>query len=209
MNSEFERLTRDIGKVNVAGHVVLRGTCPFCNDGVTFRQIGAMSNSLITGPTIAIICEGCKSVMSFSLSKNKFYPAPNLKGLTKLPENIQKYYDEGIRCISADSPNGAATLFRKVIHALGIHYGVAEKNDNKKLYIIINKLHDDGHIVPKLRDALLGIKDIGNDGAHINENEPDIDQVIKLKHLIDTVLNSTVLCDSNLQFVNSVHKKKK
>jgi len=54
----------------------------------------------------------------------------------------------------------------------------------------------------------LGIKDIGNDGAHINENEPSIDQAKTLKELIDVVLNSTVLCDTHLETVKKMHEAK-
>jgi hypothetical protein len=158
---------------------------------------------------IGVQCEGCNAVLTYSTSEKRFYPNPEATGLTNLPPEIQKYYDEGLRCISANSPNGAATLFRKVIHALGIHYDIANKNDDKNLYEIINELHDRGHIVPKLRDALLGIKDIGNDGAHINENEPDIDQANKIRNLIDTVLKSTVIADSELEFVKDMHSKGK
>ncbi|MGB2841416.1 MAG: DUF4145 domain-containing protein [Halobacteriota archaeon] len=107
-----------------------------------------------------------------------------LKGLEGLPGEIENYYQEGIRCISADAPNGAVTLFRKVIHAIGIHYDLAKKDDNKTLHKIIQELYNHGHIVEKLKDALLGVKDIGNDGAHINENEPDLEQALKIKHLI-------------------------
>ena len=75
------------------------------------------------------------------------------------------------------------------------------------LYKLIQELYDQEHIVKKLKDALIGVKDIGNDGAHINENEPDIEQALKIKHLIDTVLNSTILCDSNLEFVKGKHSR--
>ncbi|NMX21736.1 hypothetical protein C5S30_04745 [ANME-1 cluster archaeon GoMg4] len=187
----------------------MRGRCPYCNERATFRQIGYnLEDSKITGKTLALQCEGCSSIVAFSTSQEKFYPAPMLKGLEGLPEGIDKYYQEGIRCISADAPNGAVTAFRKVIHAIGIHYGIAEKNDSKRLYEIIQGLYDNEHIIKKLKDALIGVKDIGNDGAHINENEPDIEQALKIKHLIDTVLNSTILADSNLAFVKEKHSKK-
>ena len=78
-----------------------------------------------------------------------------LKGLEGLPEEIDKYYQEGIRCISADAPNGAVTAFRKVIHAIGIHYGIAKVNDNKTLYNIIQELYDHEHIVKKLGNVLI------------------------------------------------------
>ena len=207
--TEFLRDTGILGTSDTEKKIVLRGRCPYCNERATFRQIGSyLENSKITGNTLALQCEGCSSIVAFSLAKAKFYPAPMLKGLEGLPEEIDKYYQEGIRCISADAPNGAVTAFRKVIHAIGIHYGIAEKNDTKNLYKMIQELYDNEHIVKKLKDALIGVKDIGNDGAHINENEPDIEQALKIKHLIDTVLNSTILCDSNLEFVKGKHSKK-
>ncbi|MBL7148369.1 MAG: DUF4145 domain-containing protein [Nanoarchaeota archaeon] len=121
---------------------------------------------------------------------------------------MQKYYDEALKCLSNNSPNGAVTLFRKVIHALGIYYGLAKINDNKNLYDIIKDLHDKGHIVTKLKEVLLGIKDIGNDGAHINDNEPDITQAEKVRFLIDTILTSTILSDKTLEFVKDIHSSK-
>ncbi|MCD6455669.1 MAG: DUF4145 domain-containing protein [Methanophagales archaeon] len=210
MEDKIELLRGKIGDVDCDNKVVVRGRCPYCNDRATFRQIKyGFERSKITGQTVPLQCEGCSSIVAFSLTQTKFYPAPMLKGLEGLPEEIDKYYQEGIRCISADAPNGAVTAFRKVIHAIGIHYGIAKVNDNKQtLYKIIQELCDHEHIVKKLKDALIGVKDIGNDGAHINENEPDIEQALKIKHLIDTVLNSTILCDSNLEFVKGKHSKK-
>jgi len=152
-------------------------------------------------------CEGCSSFLSYSIDKKKAYPPPAIKGVTGLPDEINKYYQEGLRCISTDAPNGAVTLFRKTIHAIGINYGIATKNDDKDIYTIIKELASQGHIIPKLESALLGIKDIGNDGAHVNENEPDMEQAMALKQLIDMVLTSTIVADQNLAFVQKKHKK--
>jgi hypothetical protein len=208
MEDKIEILRESIGDISSYNQIVLRGRCPYCNEKGTFRQLSYdLENSQITGQTVSLKCEGCSSIVAFSVTQAKFYPAPMLKGLEGLPEEIDKYYQEGIRCISADAPNGAVTAFRKVIHAIGIHYEIAKVNDNKTLYKIIQELYDQEHIVKKLKDALIGVKDIGNDGAHINENEPDIEQALKIKHLIDTVLNSTILCDSNLEFVKGKHSR--
>ncbi len=208
MEDKIEILRESIGDISSYNQIVLRGRCPYCNEKGTFRQLSYdLENSQITGQTVSLKCEGCSSIVAFSVTQTKFYPAPMLKGLEGLPEEIDKYYQEGIRCISADAPNGAVTAFRKVIHAIGIHYEIAKVNDNKTLYKIIQELYDQEHIVKKLKDALIGVKDIGNDGAHINENEPDIEQALKIKHLIDTVLNSTILCDSNLEFVKGKHSR--
>lgn len=185
MEDKIEILRENIGEVDSDKKVVLRGRCPYCNDRATYRQLTyGLKSSKITGKTVPLQCEGCSSIVAYSIPQGKIYPAPMLKGLEGLPGEIEKYYLEGIRCISADAPNGAVTLFRKVIHAIGIHYDLAKKDDNKTLYKIIQELYNHGHIVEKLKDALLGVKDIGNDGAHINENEPDLEQALKIKHLI-------------------------
>lgn len=206
MEDKIEILTENIGMTGLGSRIVLRGRCPYCNEKATFRQIGnELEHSKITGKTVPLQCEGCSSIVAFSVTQTKFYPAPMLKALEGLPEDIDKYYQEGIRCISADAPNGAVTAFRKVIHAIGIHYKIAKVNDNKTLYVIIQELYNRGYIIKRINDALIGVKDIGNDGAHINENEPDIEQALRIKHLIDTVLNSTILCDLNLEFVKDKH----
>ena len=207
----IQRTTKDIGTIIEQDSIILRGECPFCLDKVTFRQRTHkfLNRFKIKESMLAVQCEGCRSILSFSIEKNKLYPfSQRIIGLKELPEEIQRYYDEGLRCLSRDSPNGAVTLFRKVIHALGIHYNIAVKNDSKNFYEIIKELNTEGHIVTKLKDALLGIKDIGNDGAHINDNEPDIIQAKKIRRLIDTVLKSTVLCDVDLEYVKELHSEK-
>ncbi len=163
-------IKKTIGESYEDSSVVLKGICSFCKDNVTFRQVGGYSQSPILVKAVAIRCEGCGALQVYSISKNKIYPEPIIKGLEGLPEHINKYYEEALRCIAYDCPNGAMTLFRKLIHQLGIHYNVAQKNDNKELYKIINELKDAGHIQEKLRKALLETKDFGNDGAHGNDS---------------------------------------
>jgi len=206
MENNVEKLDINIGDMKAHKQVVLRAKCPFCNDRVTFRQLEhSLIASNIIGNSVALQCEGCHSICTYSLKEMKFYPPVKIKGLEGLPLEIEKYYKEALRCLESDAPNGAVTLFRKIIHALGIHYKIATKNDNKNLYDVVKELYDNEHIVEKLKDALLGIKDIGNDGAHINENEPDMEQANNIKILIDTVLNSTVLCDASLAYLNDRH----
>jgi len=188
--------------------VVLRTTCPFCNHKSSFSILNDVSTSSVKGNMLPVKCEGCFSVLSLAIDENKLYPSPMPNGVKGLPENIDKYYQEALRCISADSPNGAVTLFRKTIHAIGIHYGIAKQHDGANLYEIIKKLETEGHITTKIKDKLSGIKDIGNDGAHINENEPDMSQALLLKRLMDSVLTSTVLDDNDLGTANDKHKGK-
>lgn len=210
MEEEAEILMNNIGSAQTHKQVVLRARCPFCNDKVTFRQLEhSLTDSRIVGNSVALQCEGCHSICSYSLKEMKFYPSAKIKGLEGLPTEIEKYYKEALRCLEADSSNGAVTLFRKIIHGLGIYYKIAAKNDSKSFVAIVNALYEGGHIVEKLRDALLGIKDIGNDGAHINDNEPDMKQASNIKMLVDTVLSSTILCDTSLTFLKGKHSENK
>ena len=84
MEDEVEYLCRiDIlGTSAVEKAGVLRGRCPYCNERATFRQIGQhLESSKITEETLALQCEGCSSIVAFSIPQEKFYPAPMLKGL--------------------------------------------------------------------------------------------------------------------------------
>lgn len=203
---EIQILRTDYGSSNAHRQVVIRARCPFCQDKVTFKQLDhSLLPSRLNGHSVALQCEGCLSLCTYSAQNNALYPALKLKGIEGLPEEISKYYQEAIRCLESKSPNGAVTLFRKTIHALGINYGLATKNDSKGLYEIIKELHTNDHIVQKLRDALLSVKDIGNDGAHINDNEPDMDQANHIWQLMDTVLNSTVIADASLELLRTRH----
>jgi len=195
-----------IGERPLENSVVLRGQCSFCEDKATFRQIGTSHVSEKLGLAVAILCEGCEAIQIYSKEKNKIYPEPLIKGIKDLPIKINNYYQESLRCISYDCPNGAMTLFRKLIHQLGIHYEIAIKNDEKKLYEIINGLNTTGHVPEKLRAALIEVKDFGNDGAHVNENEPDIKQALKIKQLIDSVLSSSLMVDKTLEELRGIRE---
>lgn len=73
------------------------------------------------------------------------------------------------------------------------------------IYDMIDELEEEGHLNPKIRSALLAVKDIGNDGAHINENEPNLEQAHSIKGLIDSVLQSTILADQHIESAREDH----
>ncbi len=207
MVETLEILSSHIGNAGYNNAVVLRGRCSFCGDRVTFRQMG--DNSHIhkqEGRMVAVQCEGCSCILSFSPIKKQIYPEVKLMGLDSLPKEIQTYYDESLRCLSSNCPNGAMTLFRKIIHALGIHYNLAERNTKKSMNDIIEALQKEGHIQEKLKKALLEVKEFGNDGAHINENEPTLEQAFQIKMLIESVLTTSIYVDDNLAKLNKIRE---
>lgn len=154
---------------------------------------------------VAVRCDGCHSISSIAIELRKLYPEPRIDGIDELPEDIDPYYQEALRCIAVDAPSGAATLFRKVIHALALHYEITDIDTDMSIYEMVEQLDENGRINPTLRKSLLATKDIGNDGAHINSNEPNIEQAIALKGLIDAVLEASVKTDQRVEFAREKH----
>lgn len=62
----------------------------------------------------------------------------------------------------------------------------------------MEKLEEEDVILPRYEEALTEIKELGNDGAHINENEPDMDQIETVRRLIEAILQSTVKMDDDI-----------
>ena len=173
---------------------MISGICPFCRQSSGFKINGQKS-----GEMVPLKCDNCDKNVVWDFDKLIVLPVAKLNSLLNLPKDVDHYYQEALNCIAALSPNGAATLFRKLIHQVGIHYNVAKVNDNKSLMGIVEKLESEGHINKKLVEALRRVKDLGNDGAHVNENEPDMDQIYLVKSLIDSFLQATVLQDCNIE----------
>jgi hypothetical protein len=172
---------------------VISGICPFCSESSGFKINGRRGAN-----TLPIKCDTCDRNVIWDYAKEITLPVARPNSLKLLPEDIDPYYQEALSCIAALSPNGAATLFRKLIHLVGIHYEVAKINDDKTLMGIVEELEKAGHINKKLVEALRRVKDLGNDGAHVNKNEPDMDQIYVVKDLIDSFLQATVLQDANI-----------
>jgi hypothetical protein len=214
MSEEFEFTQKvgnqsthsEIGGSSLEEEVVAKGTCPFCGTYSAFRQIAKRVQSDEVGYMVILRCDTCMSIMACSVTQHKLYPTPGMSGISDLPEGIDEYYQEALRCIKANAPNGAATVFRKVIHAVGLEYNVVEEDDDLGFYEVINKLSDAGHITDTLRDSLLAIKDVGNDGAHINQNDPTIDQVRNLKNMTDSVLTATVIAEQRVNKARDEHE---
>lgn len=169
------------GGSSLKGEIVAKGVCSFCDKNVAFRQVGTYE------------------------SGDDLYPTHKIQGVDDIPDPIDQYYQEALNCLSVEAPNGAVTLFRKTIHAIAIHYDIAEVNESMGIYEMVNKLHGEGEINEKLRKSLLAVKDLGNDSAHINENEPDMSQAMAIKDLIDAVLSATIIVDQRIEYARKKH----
>jgi nitrogen regulatory protein PII-like uncharacterized protein len=195
----------NVGYRDLSGKTVAISKCPFCEHKSAFNQIGIGSESLVEGHMVALLCNNCESIISCNIDENNIYPTPEPDSLDNLPEPIEDYYNEGIRCLGANAPNGAATVFRKVIHAVCMYYDMSDVESNESFYDMIQILADEGVITETLRQSLLGVKDAGNDGAHINENDPSMEQARNMKDMIDAVLTATVVADQKVESLREEH----
>lgn len=193
------------GGADLIGKDVATGTCPYCRHKVSFKQHSKRAKSSESGFMIALKCNSCGSISVYSKGSRQIFPDQDINAVEDLPEEIAEYYEEAIRCIEANAPNGAATVFRKVLNAVCVHYDITDVDDDTSFYDMINKLEEEGQITEKQRKALLATKDAGNDGAHINDNDPDLETAELLKDIIDSILLATIKADQNIEQVREEH----
>jgi len=198
-------LTDNIGYADLHGETVAKAKCPFCDAFSSFRQIGSSTETDHEYDMVALACNHCSSIISVNIDKSEFYPTPKEEKIGDLPTGIEEYYEESLRCIGANAPNGAATVFRKVIHAVCEYYELTEVDSNGSFYDMIQRLAEEDIITETLRQSLLGVKDAGNDGAHLNENDPSLEQARNMKEMIDAVLTATVIADKKVDALREEH----
>lgn len=194
-----------IGSSNLSGVTVAKAKCPYCNSASSFSQVGKGSRSVLDTRFVALECDHCQSIISAEIDNDEIHPTPEADKIEGVPPEIDEYYSEGIRCIGANAPNGAATVFRKVIHAVCEYYDLTDVESDESFYSMINSLSEEGAITETLRESLLGVKDAGNDGAHLNANDPGIEQAREMKEIVDAVLTATVVADQKVSALREDH----
>jgi len=91
-----------------------------------------------------------------------------------VPKNAVKSYQEGLRCLSINSPNGAVAMFRKCLQQICVEQG-AKKGQ---------RLVDQVKILPQdIRPSATELKQWGNLGAH----EDDKGIILDVK-MVDAIL---------------------
>ncbi len=83
-----------------------------------------------------------------------------------VPQTISGAYDEGIRCLSANAPNGAAAMFRAAIAYLVDDKGSDEAKGKRNLADKITQMAKDGGLPPALIEWATQVRFSGNAGAH-------------------------------------------
>jgi hypothetical protein len=83
-----------------------------------------------------------------------------------VPQTISRAYDEGVRCISANAPNGASATFRTALAHLVEDKGSDEAKSKRDLKDKITQMARDGGLPSSLVDWATQVRLYGNAGAH-------------------------------------------
>jgi len=121
---------------------------------------------------------------SYSAPVKLIYSYPNMSEtkISNIPKKIASSYLEGVRCLDANSPNGAVTMFRRSLQQICV-----EKGANPK-----DRLVDQIKVLPEqVRPTAKEIKAWGNLGAHEDSNgkveEVNKEQADAIKRFLEGV----------------------
>ena len=112
------------------------------------------------------------------------YPLPGFDASNidkAIPDGIRDDYAESQRCFYASAYKGTVALLRRVIEAAACNKLGADsldaKGHTKKLWQLIDLMHQRGLITHDIRDAAHAVRLFGNYGAHVQDD--DLDKVTR------------------------------
>jgi len=175
------------------------GLCPYCHQNVTYSWVyldkdgGGSRNWLhdyfknSTGSWLMGECPSCKraSLFHFSLDNRYFLP-DNLLDIfpsplpspvdQRIPEKIKKDLEEAKLCFSVNAINACVAMCRKALQRACKEAGATKKD-------LIDEIAEKKIITETLKDLAHGVRSVGNDGVHPNEEEvlvEDAEEILKL-----------------------------
>ncbi len=165
------------------------GPCPRCGRVSNFNQEG--THWLILGEfdrshaqvgrqpleqVKTLYCQGCgdgtvvierRPDTSSQFSGVFWWPLPGV-GVSdpSVPTAVAETFDEGVRCLAANAPNGAAAMLRAALAQIVQDRGSAEAKKKGQLKASIKQMVADGDLWPAFGEWADHIREMGNAGAH-------------------------------------------
>jgi hypothetical protein len=124
--------------------------------------------------------------------------------LTNLPEVIEKKYAEALR-VSNISPSSCAVLVRKTLEAVCKH----ENAPGRVLADKLKNLADTGRIPQTLVDVALHLRQLGNLGAHFDEDEVTETDVLIILDFVELLLEYLYVAPAKIEAVKQRLNKQK
>ena len=197
----------------------MSGPCPRCGRVANFNLVnhqplrilesmsgpqpgGQVTQSRIVEQATVIECMGCKGTSvvieaeignQYGMKPVQYYPTDHLADLQRVagvPAGIVEAYSEGVRCLSVQSPNAAAAMFRTTIAQIVQDNGSAAAKGKRTLKEAIKQMVQDKTLWDDFGDWADHIRDTGNAGAHGEAFDPvTMDQATELKRFTREMIN--------------------
>ena len=120
-----------------------------------------------------------------------WWPAPGALSVSPdIPDDVAQAYSEGIRCLCAGAPNGAAAMFRTAMTWVVRDKGSEQAKKEGDLKSQVRCMVDDGGLAESLGDWVDHVRLTGNAGVH-----PDLfgsvsmDEAKDVQRLVETLLD--------------------
>ena len=158
---------------NQQNRVYLLAICGICNRGIT-----VLSEVKRGAPHINLI-QNSVAYPSHEYSIIRAWPDTTMDIPDAIPENIGRYYRQGMENLSSERWDAAGAMFRK---ALDVSTKIiAPELSGFSLYNRINKLVEQGQLTSAMGEWSHEIRLDGNDAVHDEEPETQDDAVITQK----------------------------
>lgn len=168
-------------------------TCWNCDENIA-SEIGYFSG--YPGHKI-YICHNCYAPSIFASDSNTMGIMPG-KRITKLPEQINKIYNEARACISVKAYTAAVMLFRKILMNLAVEEG-AKAGGSFVSYV--DFLCKNGSVHKKQTKQADEVRKMGNDANHQIECRTEEEAMELLKFIEFLLLN-------NYEFADEINEEK-
>ncbi len=104
-----------------------------------------------------------------------WWPPVAVAGITEaVPDSIRECFSEGLRCLSANAPRGAAVMFRRTLEAIVRDKGsraAVKAMEDKNLASGLRVMADEHAITPDLAEWTKSLRLAANVGAHYDPIE--------------------------------------
>ncbi|MFA4905653.1 MAG: DUF4145 domain-containing protein [Candidatus Margulisiibacteriota bacterium] len=163
--------------------------CPYCGDTIALIPQHDPINEYDDYSYFIALCPNhkrafCKPIFAKYQVLNdciyERYPIPRLdasKIHESIPLSIREDFAEARSCLYAKANKGAVALFRRVVEAIGCdklgEKAKEHKGDTKKLFELIDLMHEEGLISKSLKESAHEIRLFGNYGVHVQNDGLD------------------------------------
>ncbi len=186
------------------------GPCPRCGRvanfqscgvaDVTFKHGGYAMNpngtrERLASQRVAILeCSGCNDrivvIEDELVGGQHWWPTPGAQSLgPSVPSTVASAYGEGVRCISANAPNGAVAMLRAAMTWIVDDKGSEAAKGKKDLKDKVRQMVADGGLTATLGGWIDHVRLYGNAGAHPDLfGDVSLDEAKDVARLTETLI---------------------